>query len=725
MQWSRCAVSMSAVRSRRRSRPARSAARSRTHGRRRPRRDGRPHQRGAGHEAVPAVTNATGDYVLPNVTPDTYTVEVTMDGFKTLKRTGVAVSGGDRVAVGGLMLEVGGASETVDVTAEAPLIQAQSGERSFTVTTDAGREPADLQPQLRQPRRARRPASTGTTTRLGGGGQNNIMMDGISTMDTGNNGQMLQMNIDAIAEVKVLTSGLSGGVRPVERAADLGRHQERHQPVPRLGLRRRAQLRLEREQLGQHEERRPEDGLEATTTGATRSAGRSASRAATTSCSSSTATSTVRATSGGQRQPVPGADGARAGGRLLAVDRQQRRAHSTTSATLDRLPCSGTERAAASTAACRHGFRRAGCIRPALDNPEDLLADSRIARSRASTTTTRSTPPVTKTLTQQPAIRLDYQLSPALRVTGKYAGQTRSGEVNSIGRAADPGLQRHAPGNDYPFIRSTISMTVNYTLNPTTFLEATYGWMQNQLGSPLINAGLEPLQCRPRRSSRCCIPDAGLDRSALLRAQGARGVSDAVLRSDGRILLPPTFAWGNRVAQRAAEPRLSRVPEHQPHAGRLDQPDEGLGRHTLKAGFYLNHSYKAQNLGAGGGALVPGRDQFRATTPTIRSTPGSATPTPRSASSRATRSSRSSSRAATSTTTSSGTAGQLGVNNRLTLDYGLRFVNQQPQYDQYLQSSNFFPDRWSRRRRAGALRAGLRRQRQSRAPAATVRRGTR
>ena len=35
------------------------------------------------------------------------------------------------------------------------------------------------------------------------------------------------------------------------------------------------------------------------------------------------------------------------------------------------------------------------------------------------------------------------------------------------------------------------------------------------------------------------------------------------------------------------------------------------------------------------------------------------------------------------------------VNSRLTLDYGLRFVHQQPQYDQYLQSSNFFPDRWS------------------------------
>ena len=31
------------------------------------------------------------------------------------------------------------------------------------------------------------------------------------------------------------------------------------------------------------------------------------------------------------------------------------------------------------------------------------------------------------------------------------------------------------------------------------------------------------------------------------------------------------------------------------------------------------------------------------------------------------------------------------VTNRLTLDYGLRFVHQQPQYDRFKQASNFFP----------------------------------
>ena len=49
-----------------------------------------------GTKSAPVVTNATGDYVFPNVTADTYTLEVTMNGFKTLKRPAVVVSPGSR-----------------------------------------------------------------------------------------------------------------------------------------------------------------------------------------------------------------------------------------------------------------------------------------------------------------------------------------------------------------------------------------------------------------------------------------------------------------------------------------------------------------------------------------------------------------------------------------------------------------------------------------------------
>ena len=104
-----------------------------------------------GTKSAPAVTNETGDYVFPNVTPDTYTVEVTLEAFKTVKRTGIAVSGGDRVGIPPLTLEPGAIAETVTVIAESPMVQTQSGERSYAVTSTADREPADPAQQLHQP----------------------------------------------------------------------------------------------------------------------------------------------------------------------------------------------------------------------------------------------------------------------------------------------------------------------------------------------------------------------------------------------------------------------------------------------------------------------------------------------------------------------------------------------------------------------------------------------
>ena len=150
-----------------------------------------------GTKIAPATTDETGSYTFPNVTAATYTVEVTMSGFKTAVRKGVPVSGGDRASVPAITLEVGGTAENVTVMAESPLIQAQSGERSFAVTTEQienlpinhGNFTSLVQLT---------PGVDGTS-RIGGVGYNNIMMDGISAMDTGNNGQMINMNIESIA----------------------------------------------------------------------------------------------------------------------------------------------------------------------------------------------------------------------------------------------------------------------------------------------------------------------------------------------------------------------------------------------------------------------------------------------------------------------------------------------------------------------------------------------
>ena len=305
--------------------------------------------------------------------------------------------------------------------------------------------------------------------------------------------------------------------------------------------------------------------------------------------------------------------------------------------------------------------------------------------------------PTVNTLIQQPALRLAYQPKSAWRITGKYAGQMRSHEVNSIGGAAAPGVTARIPGfNDYvepyPWI-GTISVTNNLTLNSTTFLEATYGWVQNQLGSMIISpvsnrfkAGLGDLPL--------LFPDAGVIDPRYYEVKPLEA-SGTPYFQDGRILLPPTFAWGNRVANAPPNlgfPGFMNVNRTQDFSISLTKVWE---RHTIKAGFYLNHSYKAQNLGAGGGASFQGNISFANDT-------------------------------ANALDTGFGYANALlgvftnyqqqskfvegsflydqvdwyvqdnwKVNSKLTLDYGLRFVNQRPQYDQYLRASNFFPERWS------------------------------
>ena len=105
-----------------------------------------------------------------------------------------------------ITLEVGGTTETVSVTAEATLVQTQSGERSFAIE-DAQIENLPIGHGNFMNAVAFTPGVNGTA-RLGSPqDQNNIMMDGVSAMDTGNNGQMLNLNIESVGEVKVLTQG--------------------------------------------------------------------------------------------------------------------------------------------------------------------------------------------------------------------------------------------------------------------------------------------------------------------------------------------------------------------------------------------------------------------------------------------------------------------------------------------------------------------------------------
>ena len=202
-----------------------------------------------GTRSAPTVTGPSGDFVFPNVSVDTYTIEVAMDSFKTLRRPGVAVSAGSRVAVGVLTIEIGVATETVEVKGEAPVIQAASGERSFTIPTEVGRRIFRSRNRSFTALAQLAPGVTGTSA-LGTRANMCSQLHHGRHLDDGHR----QQHRDAADEHGVDCRGqaarvrLSGRIRPFERPAGHGGDEERDEPVPRFVLRRRAQLRLGREQ---------------------------------------------------------------------------------------------------------------------------------------------------------------------------------------------------------------------------------------------------------------------------------------------------------------------------------------------------------------------------------------------------------------------------------------------------------------------------------------------
>ncbi len=79
-------------------------------------------------------TNESGNYQKGNLIPGTYRVDVSQQGFRKSVTSDVSV-GADRAARVDFALEVGNVSESVEVTAAAPLLQSERAEVSTTYTT--------------------------------------------------------------------------------------------------------------------------------------------------------------------------------------------------------------------------------------------------------------------------------------------------------------------------------------------------------------------------------------------------------------------------------------------------------------------------------------------------------------------------------------------------------------------------------------------------------------
>src|SRR6187455_1771028 len=82
------------------------------------------------------VTDANGQYRIVDLRPGTYSVTATLQGFTTLKREGIELSG-NFVATVNLDLKVGSLEETITVTGESPIVDVQSARTQQIIDKDA------------------------------------------------------------------------------------------------------------------------------------------------------------------------------------------------------------------------------------------------------------------------------------------------------------------------------------------------------------------------------------------------------------------------------------------------------------------------------------------------------------------------------------------------------------------------------------------------------------
>src|SRR5687768_6854308 len=79
-----------------------------------------------------AVSDDTGQYRIVDLRPGTYSLTVTLPGFRTVKREGIELTGSQTLSIP-VELVVGGLEETITVTGESPVVDVQNTRREVVL----------------------------------------------------------------------------------------------------------------------------------------------------------------------------------------------------------------------------------------------------------------------------------------------------------------------------------------------------------------------------------------------------------------------------------------------------------------------------------------------------------------------------------------------------------------------------------------------------------------
>src|SRR5215472_8987156 len=170
--------------------------------------------------SVATKTDNEGRFVFPQVLPGRYTIIVENPGFKKAERRDVNLLANDKISAGVITLEVGTVSESIEISAEALTLKTESGERSSALTNKELENVAvNSRSYLQLAGMLPGVVSTANLTTGGHAGlanisangarfdQNNLTLNGIGNVDTGNNGdQLATISLDSVQEYKILTS---------------------------------------------------------------------------------------------------------------------------------------------------------------------------------------------------------------------------------------------------------------------------------------------------------------------------------------------------------------------------------------------------------------------------------------------------------------------------------------------------------------------------------------
>jgi hypothetical protein len=173
----------------------------------------------ATNDARVTVTDGSGNFLVTNLQPTTYTVKVEMASFRTLERKAVVLSAGERLSVGTLVLDIGSLGETVVVEARGTQVNVAETQHSGLITAKQieqvqvlGRDVTSIMRLLPGVRYENTVDSLGmsfgtSVPNVGGARRDwsNVIVDGVVANEVGASSLMAQqINLDAIAEVRVL-----------------------------------------------------------------------------------------------------------------------------------------------------------------------------------------------------------------------------------------------------------------------------------------------------------------------------------------------------------------------------------------------------------------------------------------------------------------------------------------------------------------------------------------